>query len=276
MAESTLDENRTDDLISGLTAGDLSSGVYEGGFKTWECAVDLAGFVADHVTFTKDQHWEVIELGAGSAIPSLALLRRALSRTRVGNETLKFSLCDYNEEVLQLVTVPNILLSWWDVCTNSDRTGIKKDRSGEADLDDINEDMIQSFFNDCKSRGISFNFISGAWGSPFVHLIESSLESETDVPTGQCNLVIMASETIYCPSSLAAFVSTIMDLLRARRGRATAFVAGKRIYFGVGGGVIEFAHEIQRVGGSVKEVIDITDNGVGRVILEVSLAPAIK
>jgi protein-histidine N-methyltransferase len=275
MAESTLEENGSGDLISGLNTGDLSSGVYEGGFKTWECAVDLAGFVANRVTVMKDQHWEVIELGAGSAIPSLAVLRGAFSRTRLGNETMKFSICDYNEEVLQLVTMPNILLSWWDICANSGRAGIQKDPPGEADLDDINEDMVQRFLNDCKSRGISFNFISGAWGSLFVHLIESSLRSEIDIPTGQHNLVIIASETIYCPSSLAAFVSTVVGLLRATRGRATAFVAAKRIYFGVGGGVAEFAQEMRSVGGSVKEVINITDNGVGRVILEVSLAQVV-
>jgi protein-histidine N-methyltransferase len=277
MAEATLEENGTGDLISGLNTGDLSAGVYEGGFKTWECAVDLAGFVANHVTFTKDEHWEVVELGAGSAIPSLALLREAFSRTRLGNETVKFTYCDYNEEVLQLVTMPNILLSWWDVCRNSGRTGIQKDRPREGDLEDVNEDMVQMFLNDCKSRGISFNFISGAWGSSFVHLIEGSLRSETDVPTTcQHNLVIMASETIYCPSSVPAFVRTVMDLLRATRGRATAFIAAKRLYFGVGGGVTEFVQEMRSVGGSVREVINITDNGVGRVILEVSLAQAIK
>ena len=33
--------------IAGLAAtNDITPGVYEGGFKTWECAVDLAGYLA--------------------------------------------------------------------------------------------------------------------------------------------------------------------------------------------------------------------------------------
>jgi protein-histidine N-methyltransferase len=62
-----------------------------------------------------------------------------------------------------------------------------------------------------------------------------------------------------------------VDLLRALKSDGAAFVAAKRIYFGVGGGVPEFVQEIRKLGGSVKEVINITDCGVGRVILEISI-----
>lgn len=31
--------------IAGLTADDIVPNVYEGGFKTWECSVDLSDFV---------------------------------------------------------------------------------------------------------------------------------------------------------------------------------------------------------------------------------------
>ena len=39
MAEDTEDN---DTLLSGLETGDLTKDVYEGGFKTWECSIDLA------------------------------------------------------------------------------------------------------------------------------------------------------------------------------------------------------------------------------------------
>ena len=33
--------------LAGLSSGDdLTPGVYEGGFKTWECAIDLAQYLA--------------------------------------------------------------------------------------------------------------------------------------------------------------------------------------------------------------------------------------
>ena len=34
-------------LIAGLEEGDLKPNFYEGGFKTWECSLDLAKFVVD-------------------------------------------------------------------------------------------------------------------------------------------------------------------------------------------------------------------------------------
>ena len=271
MAESTLEGNGNDDLISGLDTGDLSSGLYEGGFKTWECAIDLAAFVANHVALTKGQDLWVIELGAGSGVPSLAILRHAWCRTRLGNERIKFTFCDYNEEVLKLVTMPNLLLSWWEFCVNRGGTGIRKGSFGEADLDDINEDMAQRFIEDCKSNGVSFDFVSGGWGQSFVDLVGNSSMSEADLIPGQHKLIILASETIYSPASLTTFVNTLVDLLRALKSDGTAFVAAKRIYFGVGGGVPEFVQEIRKVGGSVKEVINVTDCGVGRVILEISI-----
>jgi protein-histidine N-methyltransferase len=270
MAESTLEENSNDDLISGLDTGDLSSGFYEGGFKTWECAVDLAAYVANHITLTEDRNWHVVELGVGSGIPSLAILREALSRTRLGNKSIKFTFCDYNEEVLKLVTVPNVLLSWWEFCVNQGAIGVQNNFIGEADLDDINEDMARRFISDCKSKGVSFDFVSGAWGASLVDFVRSSFRSEEDFPTGQHNMIILASETIYSPASLSAFVNTVADLLGGMRRRGTALVAAKRIYFGVGGGVLEFAQEMRRVGASIKEVMNITDSGVGRVILEIS------
>lgn len=46
MAEDDADTNENAELISGLEKGDLKPTVYEGGLKTWECAIDLAKLVA--------------------------------------------------------------------------------------------------------------------------------------------------------------------------------------------------------------------------------------
>lgn len=40
------DDNDNDELISGLEEGDIKPNFYEGGFKTWECALDLAKMMA--------------------------------------------------------------------------------------------------------------------------------------------------------------------------------------------------------------------------------------
>lgn len=39
-----MESNDNDKLISGLEKGDITPAVYEGGFKSWECAIDLARF----------------------------------------------------------------------------------------------------------------------------------------------------------------------------------------------------------------------------------------
>ena len=45
MAEDNADHDK-EELIVGLEQGDLKPRFYEGGFKTWECSVDLAKLVA--------------------------------------------------------------------------------------------------------------------------------------------------------------------------------------------------------------------------------------
>ena len=60
MAEDTPDENN-EELIAGLEKGDIKPNFYEGGFKTWECAVDLTKVLVDTdelaaSTATGDRH----------------------------------------------------------------------------------------------------------------------------------------------------------------------------------------------------------------------------
>lgn len=46
MAEDGIDSNENAELLSGLEKGDIQTRIYEGGFKTWECAIDLAKLLA--------------------------------------------------------------------------------------------------------------------------------------------------------------------------------------------------------------------------------------
>jgi hypothetical protein len=47
---------------------DLKTGIYEGGLKIWECAIDLASHVASNVN-VKDLH--ILELGCGAGLPGI-------------------------------------------------------------------------------------------------------------------------------------------------------------------------------------------------------------
>jgi hypothetical protein len=45
MAEDEAGDN--DETLTDLADADIRTGIYEGGFKTWECAVDLASLLLD-------------------------------------------------------------------------------------------------------------------------------------------------------------------------------------------------------------------------------------
>lgn len=62
MAEDS--EGEIEELIAGLEHGDLKPNFYEGGFKTWECALDLAKrVVGDSAAADVDGDCHIIEVG---------------------------------------------------------------------------------------------------------------------------------------------------------------------------------------------------------------------
>ncbi|OAP63476.1 hypothetical protein AYL99_02703 [Fonsecaea erecta] len=310
-------------LLAGLESGDLSSGVYEGGFKTWECALDLASLVDSEPAFSgggrdapdldpEQQHWEVIELGAGSAVPTLALIQKFLERRKTHptpRGSLKVTLCDYNVDVLRLATAPNVLLNYLFASGKVPPSLDEGGWDGDLDVEELGgASFVKTTIQDMASDSISFDFISGAWGPEFLDLIRHSPSSTPPHESGMMdqklrpptNLLILASETIYSPASIKTFSETVIALLhlqrnpssRSRRQSGTriegevmtgrgsaqplppstrAWVAAKRVYFGVGGGVDEFAREMDRLGARTRVVMDIKHAGVGRVVLEVTL-----
>jgi len=92
-------------FYSSIEHHDIVSGVYEGGFKLWECAIDLVKYLnnikankqstGDCVNF---QDAKVLELGCGHGLPGIYALQQGA--------TVHFQ--DYNEEVLTELTIPNV------------------------------------------------------------------------------------------------------------------------------------------------------------------------
>ncbi|KAI8387011.1 hypothetical protein BD560DRAFT_321399 [Blakeslea trispora] len=98
-------ENNDSEVVNMLNLSgntDLIRGVYEGGFKTWECSVDMVQYLASLPTEQISQK-RVLELGCGSSLPSLYLLSSELDN--------KVDVQDYNEQVIRFITIPNILLN---------------------------------------------------------------------------------------------------------------------------------------------------------------------
>jgi len=87
-------------------ATDLVPGVYEGGYKVWECSVDVARLIHEDVgQILAFEPATVLELGCGAALPALAAL------TKYSRSVTEAVLTDFNRDVLEAVTWPNVLLN---------------------------------------------------------------------------------------------------------------------------------------------------------------------
>lgn len=298
MAEEDIEINENEDILSGLENGDIKPTIYEGGFKTWECAVDLAkvlaGEGASKMTGLDEEYYDLhiievcpsdralsqiqsndsnLQLGAGTGIPSLALFRNILHNASAVHlqpqphrrRQFHFTFGDYNQSVLRLATLPNILLAW-----SSFKGLTSPEANGTGDLE-VTPDLLREFTVDLECFGVRIDFISGAWGEGFV---DCAVAHDPTSHTGgeSSKTLVLASESIYAPSSLQRFTHTLLLLLLAARsqgGDALALVAAKRVYFGVGGGVDEFRALITTLGATVEQMVEVKDGGVGRVVLQI-------
>ncbi|CDU26300.1 related to HPM1-AdoMet-dependent methyltransferase [Sporisorium scitamineum] len=265
---------------------DLIPGVYEGGLKTWECALDLVEVLdAMHSTASSasPSSWpdrlsgkHILELGCGTALPTLFILDQLLQEPSLPNGiNLTLHLADYNAQVLQLVTLPNLILTWYASpasahfrCTTEASHLLHErhelERRGQDHFDTENElaitdELVTAFAESLTSRGIHFNFYSGAWS--------------TFPPASQKMDLILTSETIYSLESLPALVELLRSYAKPQgeSEAGVALVAAKVIYFGVGGGVESLKQVLGQMHptATVESLHSVT-KGVGRTVLSVA------
>lgn len=238
MQEDDLSEN--ENLL--LLPVDVKAAIYEGGLKVWEGTHDLLEALRglDTQAWKSSEVFKVTELGCGVALPGCAVFKKVLECSRAAH--LVFA--DYNDAVLKLVTMPNVLLTWMMA-------------QGRLPLNVVNgkieftSALVEEFCADMNGRNISFQFVSGAW-SPRL----SSIIGHSDL--------VLAAETIYSPKYLKDFTNVLKEALVPG---AEALVAAKDYYFGVGGSMYDFKRlldEKQLLYETVK-----TEGNVGRTVLRV-------
>lgn len=188
---------------------DIIPGSYEGGFKLWECSLDLVEYLlknsndylsASALSFSS---YHVLDLGCGHGIPGICAanilnIHETSSNNHYNHDNNlggSISFLDLNEEVLRQVTWPNIVLN-------------------------------------CSSYNNKYEFkcIAG----DFRHLISNS--------TFKYDLILTA-ETLYTLKH-CLWVVSILDLCLTSNGKA--IIATKRYYFGCGGGTLEFMELISK------------------------------
>jgi len=99
----TKDDDKVRTILD--SSSDLISGVYEGGFKIWECTFDLIDYLRKNSgLFTLQANSSVLDLGCGSGLLGLYALSCSASAS------VHFQ--DYNPEVIDFLTIPNVILNF--------------------------------------------------------------------------------------------------------------------------------------------------------------------
>ncbi|GAB0138251.1 hypothetical protein EsDP_00006488 [Epichloe bromicola] len=266
-------ENEEGCLDGELGDHDVKTGVYEGGFKSWESSVDLVKVLSaeSHPNSWQNKSARIIELGCGTALPSLAMFQWTMAKTasNSNHQSFSFILADYNPSVLRLVTLPNFILSW-ALYHQHTLPALQDAFSLEGELE-LNPDVLDGFCTYLSSRDFHFSFLSGGWSPDFIELLYSlphaSIRGKPDAPSLS---LLLGAETIYSPFALQSFTEIVWSVLK-REARifsadASVWVAAKKLYFGVGGSLDDFVMNMQTRGAVVATLRQETE-GVRRGVV---------
>ncbi|CAI5756912.1 unnamed protein product [Candida verbasci] len=255
------DENNNiliNDLLIHENHSDLKSNIYEGGFKSWECAYDTVDELSKlgQDLFSKN----ILEMGCGTSLPSSYIILKKLENKN--KQPLKLILSDFNFDVLRLVTIPNLVIHWASTIEPKllyELTTTENDNRFNNDELLITEDLINRFEKDLDEYSIDVKFISGSWGNEFNQMIEKD----------DINFII-SSETIYSPEMLPIIAESINEILE-KSNYGYALIAAKNIYFGVGGSIIEFLNYMNSIQNAKFEiqVKEINDSQLKRSIINI-------
>lgn len=280
--DNLVDEDPDKEVVSMLNLSgnsDLIRGVYEGGFKTWECSIDMVQYLSS-LPVDQISNKKVLELGCGSSLPSLYLLSCS--------ETNKVDVQDYNDQVIRYITIPNILLNTvltvQEPSANTTTEEVKEEESSEEEEDsedeedDEDEKRIEEDADTCDAEAeiptekipTMLKLVSertrafvGDW---------SSLPEQLNVDQGKYDMIV-TSETIYAEHALPDLIRVFQKALKKPDG--VCYVAAKTVYFGVGGGILPFCNLLSNAkdesGDKMKyEKVFESSSTVKREILKVS------
>ncbi|XP_022800285.1 histidine protein methyltransferase 1 homolog [Stylophora pistillata] len=232
--EISVDENLTNSAAIKTAAersSDLIPSVYEGGLKIWECSIDLVDYMLESgIDFLGKR---VLEIGCGAGLPGIyALLQGGQVHFQ-----------DYNDDVIEHVTIPNVLLNL--------EQRLKREHCDLKTTTVANFDLLETVRQSC-------SFYSGDWGN-LLGFINPELATEMLYD------VILTAETIYAVESHVKLYQFVKRHLKKPSG--LAYVAAKTHYFGVGGGTRSFEKLVLMDGVFDVSVCKVYSTGVQREIL---------
>ncbi|XP_073822544.1 histidine protein methyltransferase 1 homolog [Musca autumnalis] len=202
---------------------DLMPAVYEGGAKIWECTEDLLTYFAENLSASEWKDKYVLDLGCGSGLLGIYAF----------NNGAKVTFHDYNKDVLEKITIPNVLLNTLETPDEED----------------------EEIYNFGKMEEDTCYF-SGDW--------EKWCSSKI---CDKSYDIIVTSETIYNPENQQKLLNCLHHKLKVD---GKVYVAAKTYYFGVGGGLRQFEKLIEKDERFTYKSLWLSTEGVNREILELT------
>ncbi|XP_068231473.1 histidine protein methyltransferase 1 homolog isoform X2 [Palaemon carinicauda] len=209
---------------------DLVPAVYEGGLKIWECTWDLLNYM--ELSCKDLKGCRVLDLGCGAGLPGIYAMLHGSHIT----------LQDYNEEVINYITMPNVLLNSTDISV----------------LVDGNPETFNESLNKVNSKSC---YYSGDWGD-----LDKLFASKTGIDLKFD--FILTSETIYNPECHEKLLALMTNNLK-QDGKI--LLAAKTYYFGVGGGILQFCDLVKKKGDLNIKTVFTHEEGVRREIVELTM-----
>ena len=215
-------------LASILRHSDVVPSVYEGGYKVWECAIDLC----KHLDGLRQRQsggincGRVLELGCGHGLCGLWTLVEG------GAQHVTFH--DLNPEVITDLTLPTIALNL--------QLHSAPPLTEPATLAQLHQHTT---------------FLSGDWSSSTLLTLLTSPH-----PATARYSLILTSDTLYHTASIPPLLRLIEQCLAAD---GVALIASKRYYFGVGGGTVALMALVERDSRMVSEVVEVMEDGQSNI-----------
>lgn len=211
----------------------------------------------------------VSKLGCGTALPSLAMFQWAMQENAGQGRQYHFAVADYNPTVLQLVTLPNFILSWATL-QKTHVSVLEEAFTGDDELE-LTPEVLQAFQDFLTQTNMTLAFLSGAWSPELVAMIYD----EPRADAAAMSTLLLGAETIYSPFALAAFTEMTFSILEREQKstdarRTAAYIAAKRLYFGVGGSLDDFIEGARQRGGLIDTLREETE-GVRRGVVRCTL-----
>lgn len=241
--------NEIHDILIGSSDDlDLKKDVYEGGFKLWECSYDLVDLIESYWSKNVLNYNSYLELGCGTSLPTAYLLSKVLS-SGAPSTIHKVIISDFNVEVLRLVSIPNIIISW-AMTLDPEERGSFMDPEVPLGADELmfTPALISKFSETLQQNKIDLLLVHGSWGRTFCDLVSQLLPD-----------LILSSETIYSTESLPVILDMLLHFMK-QNTNYLSLIAAKEYYFGVGGSIIEFMQKLLNKKPSTMAVETIGNN----------------